>query len=121
MKVKQMALEALKQVAQALAWSEHGECRGYHDKLPAAGFALEFAKTAIAALEADMAQAVHNMPAYPVGPCDCSLSTAAPELTPISDAEVGRAVNTFKADCSFRNLADMRKALEEFLQKRSAT
>jgi hypothetical protein len=39
--------EALRMTAQALAWQCFGECRGWHDRLPAPQEALEAAKAAL--------------------------------------------------------------------------
>ena len=44
-------LEALRMTSQALAWLAHGECRGYHPKLPTAADALAAARDAIAKCE----------------------------------------------------------------------
>ena len=40
---------ALEDVAQALAWQVHGECRGYSEKLLSVNDALDAAKAALAA------------------------------------------------------------------------
>ena len=54
--ILQQALDALKDVAQTLAWQQWGAHLGYTDNVSSTSDAVHIAKTAISALEAELAK-----------------------------------------------------------------